>query len=214
MNHNSPLIFPTAYFGPVQYFARIAAEDYFIIEQYDHYIRQTYRNRCVILGANGKITLSIPIIKEKNTKTLIKDVRIDYSTSWQRIHKQSIHSAYRNAPYFEFYFDEYEWIYEKKINFLLDLNTRITEKVINQLDLKSKWDFSQEFLPISSPQDFRNLISPKISFEDDLQFLPIRYFQVFSDKFDFVPNLSILDLLLNTGPEAKAILGKSLKSVK
>ena len=206
-----PSILPTAYFGTIQYFTKIIAYPKIIIECYDHYARQTFRNRCVILGANGKIVLSIPVKKVQGSKTLVRDIRIDYATPWQKIHRQSIISAYSNAPFFEYYFDEHEWVYSRRTDFLIDLNTRITETLIAQMNLGTELKLSIDFQPVDSETDFRNILSPKSRPASDPHFFPVQYTQVFSDKFDFVSNLSILDLLFNTGPETSSILERSCR---
>jgi hypothetical protein len=211
MNTSNPYILPTAYFGPIQYFCRIASPNPIIIEQYDHYSKQTYRNRCEIMGANGKIVLSIPVKRQHGRKNYVKDICIDYDTDWQKDHKRGIISSYKSSPYFEFYFDEYEWIYTQKTKFLIDLNQRILEIVISQLQIAKELILSDGYHSYDAESDLRDLISPKVDISEDKHFKPVEYIQVFIVEQGFVPNLSILDLLLNKGPEAINTLKNSFQ---
>ena len=209
MNNQHTYILPSSYFGPLQYYSRIVSAKKIIIEQYDNYSRQTYRNRCVILGANGPINLSIPVKKNKQKKKLVKDIIIDYDTNWQKDHYRAIVSAYTSSPFFEFYFDEYRWIFNEKTKYLLDLNFKITQIILTQMGIEKELMLSDKFIFLEKVNDLRNIISPKTKLIEDIQFKPIEYTQVFSDRFGFVQNLSILDLLFNTGPEAERILQES-----
>ncbi len=202
----------SSYLGPVSYYSRFLMPGRVIIEQFDHYVKQTYRNRCMILSANGPMALVIPVVKNHGRKTLMKDVRIDYATNWQRLHLNGIISGYRSSAFFEFYFDDFEPFLRKKTTFLLDLNTGLTDLILENLGLAKNYEFSREFnrYPASSP-DYRDLIHPKKRGTED-HFRPVPYFQVFSDRFGFVPDLSIIDLLFNTGPEAGTLLEASLNS--
>jgi hypothetical protein len=107
------ILLSTAYLGPVSYFSAISRADKVIIEQFDSYHKQTYRNRCSILGANGPLDLVIPVVKASITKTMVKDVRIDYATRWQSIHWRSLFSAYNSSPFFEYYADAFSPFYSK-----------------------------------------------------------------------------------------------------
>lgn len=209
MNNRYTYILPSTYFGPVQYYARIVSAKTLIIEQYDNYSRQTYRNRCMILGANGPINLSIPVKKNKHKKALVKDIIIDYDTNWQKDHYRAIVSAYTSSPFFEFYFDDFRWVFNEKTKYLLDLNFKITEIIIAQMDIDKELRLSDKFIFLEKENDLRNIISPKTKLIEDIHFKPAEYTQVFSDRFGFVQNLSILDLLFNTGPEAESILRES-----
>lgn len=210
MINQDTYILTTSYFGPVQYFSRIVSSKKIIIEQYDNYSRQTYRNRCVILGANGPINLSIPVKKNKYEKTLVKDIIIDYDTNWQKDHYRAIVSAYTSSPFFEFYFDEYRWVFNEKPTYLIDLNIKITEIILAQMDINKNLKLSDKFFFLDKETDLRNIISPKTKLIKDVDFKPVEYTQVFSNRFGFVQNLSILDLLFNAGPEAEKILHESL----
>jgi len=202
------LIFQSVYNGPVQYFARIIREEYIVIEQFDHYSKQTYRNRCSIAGANGILDLTIPVINEHGRKTRMKDVKIDYSLPWQKNHLRSIQSAYATAPFYEFIIDDLVYFYENPIRFLIDINKGLLEKVFAILDKQINISFTESFLPLKEDgSDPRFFIHPKREFQIyDPEFMPANYNQVFIHKHGFIPNLSILDLLFNEGLNSLNIL--------
>ena len=206
------LIFQSVYNGPVQYFARIAKENRVVIEQFDHYLKQTYRNRCRIAGANGPLDLSFPVVNEHGAKTLVKDVRIDNSIPWQKIHLRSIHAAYASAPFFEYIIDDFIHYYEKQIAFLIDLNHGLLESTLSVLGINPEISYTDSFVPVDeNGADPRNFIHPKkdiMKFDPD--FKPVPYNQVFIDRHGFIPNLSIIDLLFNEGLNARSILDRSL----
>ena len=206
-----PLIFQSVYNGPVQYFARIIREENIVIEQFDHYSKQTYRNRCRIAGANGILDLSIPVINEHGRKTRMKDVKIDYSLPWQKNHFRSIQSAYATAPFYEFIIDDFVYFYERPIRFLMDINKSLLEKVLVILDKQINISFTESFLPLRNDgSDPRFFIHPKRETQTfDPEFKPALYNQVFIDKHGFIPNLSILDLLFNEGLNSITILESS-----
>lgn len=200
----------TAYFPNVQYMSKFLAGKV-VVEKYETYPKQTYRNRCNILSANGVLPLSVPV--QKNFHTLTKDIRIDYSEMWQRNHYTALKSAYRNSPYYDYYFYKIERFFEQKETFLVDLNAKILETLFSILKINADWSFTADY--VSAPEgicDMRDCISPKPSKNKlDASFIAIPYIQVFADRFDFIPNLSILDLIFNVGPESKEYLGNCVK---
>ena len=204
------------YLGPVQYFTKFLLYDEIWLETHEHYSKQTYRNRCNIYGANGKLPLTVPVLKGDMLKTLIPDLRIDYNKNWQKLHWKGIESAYRSSPFFEFYTDEFAPFYSKKYVFLFDFNLEILLKILHLLDLKPEIKFTEKYeLPVTSNViDMRNSIHPKRSYRSDQDFSPVQYKQVFSDKIGFMANLSIIDLIFNTGPEAMGILRGSIKPLE
>ena len=118
----------------------------------------------MILSANGPLQLVIPVVKNHGSKTFMKDIRIDYATNWQRLHLNGITSAYKSSAFFEFYFDVIEPFFRKKTSFLLDLNTRLTSIVLDELGLKAKLSFTTEFVrETDAGFDLRDRIHPKIS---------------------------------------------------
>jgi hypothetical protein len=206
------IILPLTYAGPVQLFSKFLLKGEKCIEQYDNYNKQSYRNRCVILSANGPIPLIIPVKKEKNRKCRVKDIVIDYDTRWQKLHWRGILAGYSSSPFFEYYRDPFEPFYTKHYHFLVDYCFDINSTMLDLLDIDEKMLMTEEYLFEGDERityDFRDVIHPKRELEADPLFSPVPYQQVFSEKYGFVPNLSILDLLFNAGPESKSYLRKS-----
>ena len=204
---NQGILLSTTYLGPIQYFSKVLKYDKVFIEAHENFIKQTYRNRCVIYAANGELTLSIPVTKT-NKKELIKDLKIDYSTNWQKLHWKSIESAYRSSPFFEYYMDELITFYNSKYEYLLDFNIEIQNVILEQLELETKISLTKTYCfedDLTNMDDFRQKIDPKKKIEDK-NFLSPEYNQVFVDKHGFKPNLSIIDLLFNEGPNAINLL--------
>lgn len=204
---NQTAILPTAYLGPIQYYQKLATYPDCIIEHHEHFIKQTYRSRCEIYSPNGVLTLSIPLEK-RNKRQAVKDARISYEYNWQSLHWRSLESCYRRSPFFEYYEDDFRPLYEnKKFDFLIDFNEAVQQEVLGLLKLKPQYSFSKEYKSAyANADDFRNLISPKESFEADPAFTPKPYYQVFEPRHGFIPNLSIADLLFNQGSKATEYL--------
>jgi hypothetical protein len=199
----------TAYLAPVQYYSKFFSFDKIIIEQYENYSKQSFRNRCVIASANGPLTLSIPIERTNTPKIPIKEAKLDYQTNWQKIHFKAIESAYQNAPYYPFYVDDFLLFYTKKFTFLFDFNFAIHQVLAKNLEINLPLEFTSDYIfrAEENTMDYRECIHPKPRLTvPDADFFPAQYPQVFDLKYDFFPNLSILDLLFNTGPDAKEIL--------
>lgn len=210
MIQNTGILLSTAYFAPIRYFSKLAVYPEIYIEQHEHFIKQTYRNRTVILGANGPISLIVPVEKGREQKIKIKDLRISYDEDWQRNHWRTIFSAYNSSPFFEYYADELAPFFRKKTVFLLDYNELITETILEILEIPSKLIRTESFEQIpENCMNFREAISPKAHRNSyDPKFIPQPYTQVFSEKFGFVADLSILDLLFSEGPSAHSLLMK------
>ena len=204
----SNILVNTAYFPPVQYVAKIEECTEIWIEQYESYGKQSYRNRCDIMTANGVMTLSVPVMKGSSVKMLTKDVQVDYSTNWQKLHFKGIESAYKNSPYYDYYIDNFMHFFERKEKFLLDLNTKILQELMDNLQLHRPIKFTEDYYPTyDTLTDLRDVIHPKPSrrrIEDP--FIAKPYHQTFAERFPFAPNLSILDLLFNMGPESHGYL--------
>jgi hypothetical protein len=195
------LILSSSYFPPVHYIALTANAEKLLIEKEENYIKQSYRNRCHILSANGPLTLSVPVLLGSFHKTPIKDIRIDYSKRWQQIHLGAIISSYRSSPYYEFYFEKIRDVILRGDEFLLDLNMNSLEVVMSITGISLKVEYTREFLMEGSlTSDFRYNLSPKKKNEEKI-FRFSEYQQVFSDRYNFVPGLSIIDLIFNTGPD-------------
>ncbi len=206
-------ILTTAYLGPVQYYTKFLCYDSLYIEIEENYQKQSYRNRCIILSANGKLPLTIPVTKD-DPKTRTKDIRIDNTLEWQKNHWTSIESAYSSSPFFEFFQDEFSLFYKKKYDFLLDFNTQIQDYIFEQLEIEPLIKFTQDYIknPLEM-DDYRDSIHPKKRMQKkDPLFRPVYYHQVFDEKYGFIENLSIIDLLFNEGPNAENILKQSIQS--
>ena len=200
-------ILATTYFGPVQWYQKLHRYRHVWMERCESFIKQTYRNRCVIAAAHGPQTLSIPIV---HGATLTRDIRISDHGEWRHLHWNAIRSAYGESPFFEYYQDDIRPFFEKRWDYLLDFNEAIREKMCELLDFQPKVTFSSTYLhpveysltshllPLTS--DFREAIRPKHPLPD-ADFEPKPYYQVYQQKHGFLPNLSILDLLFNMGPE-------------
>jgi len=209
----SLLIYPTLHNGPIQLFARLIREKAIILEQHDHYLKQTYRNRCVIAGPNGPLTLSIPVKRTRGKKNLFRDIQIDYDLPWNKIHWKSYEAAYAASPFFEYFRDELLSFYEKPGKFLLDLNVALLEFALEIMGITIPLNMTNDFLPLSDERDPRQYIHPKMDVNiNDPDFEPRSYHQVFQEKNGFIPNLSILDLLFNEGVNSLTILKESLKT--
>jgi hypothetical protein len=214
MPEDKMILLPLSYLGPIQLYCRYYETGRIMIEQYDTYQKQTYRNRCDIYGANGKLSLSIPVVHEKGRRLKAKDVKIDYATDWRRLHWKGIESAYNSSPYFEYYMDSFEPYYRKEFRFLIDLCMQLNDEVLIILNRQVKPVPTLDYVfhdDLVNTLDLRESIHPKRSYENDAGFSVIRYNQVFSEVHGFIPNLSILDLIFNMGPESGKILSSCLK---
>lgn len=199
----------SAYLGPVEYYSKLVTYDKVYIEQYDHYMKQTYRNRCTIAGPDGDITLSIPTVKPEDPKCPMKDIRISDHGNWRHMHWNAIESAYNSTPFFEYYKDAFHPFYEKKYEFLIDFNEELCKLICQLADIEPHMERTTEYKTdfASEEYDFREAIHPKKDFRKaDPEFIPYPYYQVFETRNGFRPNLSIIDLLFNMGPESLLIL--------
>ncbi|MGV6845070.1 MAG: WbqC family protein [Lutibacter sp.] len=187
-----------AYFAPIAQYVAIAKYDQILFEIEDNFVKQTYRNRCYIEAANGKLLLNVPIQHNKGTKTKTKNIKIDYKENWQKQHLKSLESAYKSSPFFEFYIDDLLPIFYKKETFLIDLTLKTNQLISDALELNKAFELTHFFDPQPKIADYRKLIDLK----PNLPFSFNRYIQVFEQNHRFIPNLSILDLLFNEGPNA------------
>nr|WP_321408947.1 WbqC family protein [uncultured Carboxylicivirga sp.] len=204
-------IIPLTYLGPIQLFAHLQEGDHVIVEQHCSYERKSYRNRCNIIAANGPLSLSVPVINQKNVKIKTRDALISYDTDWQKQHWRSISSAYNSSPFFEYYADDFQPFYEQKFDSLVDYNMRLFQTILSTLELNISITLSSEYVQnTDNIQDLRFLISPKHKPVYDTDFKIVNYWQVFAQKHGFIANMSILDLIFNMGPEATIILAQSL----
>ncbi len=214
MTQHTGILLSAAYFAPIRYFSKLAVYPEIYIEQHENFIKQTYRNRAVILGANGPIPLIVPVEKGRGQKKIkINDLRIAYDEAWQRNHWRTIFSAYNSSPFFEYYADDLEPFFRKKFGFLFDFNRQITETILEILEIQVRLNLTEDFEKVpENCLNFREQISPKANrMAGDPDFAPQKYTQVFAEKFGFVADLSILDLLFNEGPSAHSILLSSFR---
>ena len=202
------VLLSTAYFPNIEYCSQFIRNSQVFIEQHENFIKQTYRNRAIILAANEPVPLIIPVVKGRGTKIKIKDLQISYDEDWQRNHWRTIFSAYNSSPFFEFYADDFKPFFQKKYHFLLDLNMDFLHLLIDLLEIEPEIKLTTDFE--NAPDtclNFREKYHPKdLNSSNHADFKYIEYTQVFSDKLGFVPGLSILDLLFNTGPQAYSIM--------
>lgn len=181
-----------------------------LVEACENYQKQSYRNRCRIYAAGGPEVLQIPVCHEESR--MIRDIRIDWSREWLHQHKYAITSAYRSSPFFEYYWDDIEAILDSRHEFLFDLNMQLTECLASLMNLHTSFGTTTQFIIPSEPGtadcgslDLRYSIHPKKAVDDRL-FRFRGYYQVFSAKHGFIPDLSVLDLLFHEGPQASDYL--------
>jgi hypothetical protein len=198
------ILLPTAYFPPVSWCACLIRSKSVHIEQMETFPKQTYRNRCEIMTASGPLNLIVPVTKPNGDHTITRDVEISYREPWQQHHWKSIQTAYRSSPYFIYYADILQPLFESGETSLIEHNYYILSVINRILHLDVSIEFTSEYIKLPEELiDLRKEISPKkgrhgLSFSE--------YPQVFSHKSGFMPDLSILDLLCNLGPEAKGYL--------
>ncbi|MDE3144336.1 MAG: WbqC family protein [Bacteroidota bacterium] len=199
------ILIENQYFGCVNYYSNLYKFSNILIEQYESWQKMSFRNRCVILGANGLIDLTVPLENGREQKKMIRDVKIDNHTLWQKQHWRSISSCYGKSAFFEFYKDWLESFYEKKFVYLFDMDLEILFWLKSLLKIKAEIEMTDSFIKKYQEDivDLRNKWLPK-----NFQSSPnkICYNQVFEAKQAFQPNLSILDILFCEGPNAKNIL--------
>ena len=196
------------YLPNVAYFGACLKYGEVWLEAHEHYQKQSYRNRCHILTANGPSTLTVPV-QHEGQKTLIKDVKIDYGQKWAVQHWRSLVAAYAKAPYFEYFADYFDRVYQKKPVFLFDLNHDLLTTTLKVLQINPTIQPTQSYeVPVPSNQfDARGLIHPKKELSEELWGIQNKYKQNFGNGFE--ANLSIIDALMCQGPKAKYLLQTS-----
>lgn len=217
------MLLSTAYFPPIEYFAKIAEgfslspdsvkPSVIYIEACENYQKQSYRNRCRYYAGNGVQNLTFPIIHKNGTYSLpIREIRIDWSTPWMVQTQRAIASAYESSAYFDYYKDELFALLDSHPETLFEMNLSILQFFLDKTGIKANIRFTEEFTPPGSGiygEDLREVIHPKRAntILEDLE-LKKPYFQVFARKHGFISNLSIMDLLFNEGPDSIVFLKK------
>lgn len=201
-------VLTTAYLPPVEYFFAIAQSDSVKIEQHEFYQKQSYRNRCVIYSTGGPEPLTIPVVKDVSHSRPIRDIRIDHDEPWLQHHIRAMQAAYNSSPFFEYYADDLFAVMNKKHRYLFDFNAELLGLCMDMLGIKADISLTDSYVPSYPEGDFRNTVQPKYKGLSLLEQYKKEktYFQVFSIKSGFVPNLSILDLISNEGPNASSFL--------
>ena len=208
------IILSTAYFAPIEYFSILLSDDCnVIVERHENFNKQSYRNRCTIYAANGLLNLVAPVVKMEKPKMRIDEVKISYSMQWQKQHFKAIESAYRRSPFYEFYVDELIEFFTHRYEYIYELNMHIMRKLCELINIPCDVEESSKFIKSETCKgivDMRYKIHPKVKSANYDKYA--HYTQVFGEKWGFKPNLSILDLLFNAGPDAKEYLFNVLKT--
>ncbi len=196
------MLLTTAYFPPIEYFALLAKYSVVYMEACENYQKQSWRNRCRILTANGPESLNVPVVHENGTFSLpIKEIRVEYTTPWVMRTERAIESAYSSSPFFIYYKDSLFSILDSHPATLWELNRRIIDFFCSKIGISPDFRETTDYSP--AEEDYREVIHPKRenTVMRDLG-MERPYWQVFRDKYGFVPGLSIMDLLFNEGPES------------
>ena len=194
-------VFSSCYFGSIPYIAALFRQNNVIIDIHERFQKQSNRSRTTILGANGPLYLSVPVVRPNGQETSMRDVLISYDEDWQKDHWKSIESAYNHSPYLEHYGDDIHSIIYANCERLIELNQLTLDWVNKSLDLNLNTKLSEEVYPFQRIDDPREIYNSK-RYQGNYN----AYTQVFSDKLVFHPHLSILDLILNQGPMARNYL--------
>lgn len=202
----------STYFGPIQWYQKLNRYDSILIEQHDSFVKQTYRNRCIIATANGSLALSMPTSpgnKDKNDEgmpTTVNSTIISDHGNWRHVHWNALKSAYGESPFFEYYADDIMPFFTERWTDLYSFNMDISRKMCELLDIEPNISLTDHYISREEAgdlgiADFRDAIRPKHPLPDP-DFEPRRYYQVYEQRHGFLPNMSILDLLFNMGNES------------
>lgn len=204
MNHTNICILDCEYFACIDWYQKYISTPNVLIEQYEHFERKSFRNRCEVAGPNGKITLSIPLERGRNQRTIMKDVKVCNDEKWLLLHWKTICTSYRRSPFFEYYEEQLQSFFEKDFTYLMDVNLHSLElinallKQVNTYQLSEKY---QKELEIDT-YDGRKSFLP----QNDTTNHSLKYIQIFEERNSFMPNLSILDMVFSCGNQTNKLL--------
>ncbi len=195
-------VFPTTYFGSVIYYQHLVKHAVVRIETKEHFPKQSYRNRCDIVSADGILSLSIPVKKPNGSKTPTEEIQLANHENWRARHWRSIKTAYQSAPYFDYYGMEVHNLIYRNDTLLIDYNEAISQRIIEWLDIPTSMQRTAAFEPIQ-PDDPREILVDKNRNKD---YKSAPYIQVFPSKESFTSNISILDAIMCSGPLARNLI--------
>lgn len=195
------IILPIAYFGNLEYFWYFVKHNKVTIDIGETYVKQSYRNRSEIYGANGKLNISIPVVRPHGAKSKTNQITFSNAENWKKKHWKSIESAYRRTPFYEFYIDQIEKLFFADYLSLADFNLALTHHLVSKLGIDCEINTTNTS-PAQLEDDLRATLNPK----RESKFKSPEYIQTFSDRNPFLKNLSILDILFNEGPNSICIL--------
>lgn len=209
----STILIELHYLPSVAYLSLLQNSNQVVIESQEHFVKQSFRNRALIHEANKVLPLSIPV-KHSGLKIPIQEVKIDYSQKWMNLHWRAIQSSYGKAPFFDFYADYFEAEIYSEEPYLFNFNKNLLTLCLKLMGLDLNLKFTEKYDRATSGEiiDFRSVINPKEALSNLPWFHAKPYYQLFGK--DFVPNLSILDLLFCTGPDASSISKESFLDIK
>lgn len=199
------------YFPPITSVIALWKYTYVLFDIYEPYRKMTFRNRCIVVGAQGIISLSVPLVNGRNQNLPQNEVLISNKENWQSRHFKSLQSAYSRSPFFDHYREELALIYQNRIDKLKDWNLLCLNWIKEKMDSPAEIQFTAKAVPYKTEgyNEQRSIVLPK-NYSD---WNPVKYRQVFEERIGFFPNLSVLDLLFNTGPEAGELLRKASMEV-
>lgn len=198
------LIADLQYFSPSIFFYHLSISTHCIFDQYEHFQKMSFMNRCTLLGGNGPVILSVPLDGGRNQKTVMREVKILGRENWQDRHWKTITSCYNKSPWFDHYRDSLEHVYTHRFDYLVDWNMSCFEWICDKLSITTSYSLSEKFLKDYDKNEYVDLRGQLMPSTINSKFPGVeRYPQVFEDRFGFVPNLSVLDYLFCAGPKER-----------